>query len=315
MRVLRRLLPEAAPVGHQGPVAKESVRLRSNLSFAFATSDITEIRDLPASDGIPRFEITAAFLGLYGTDSPLPTYFTERLLHDQDEDSVQREFLDLFQHRILSLFYRAWEKYRYDAQFRDDGSDFLSRRLLSLLCLDPGSLPKDHRVPAVRLLGFAGLLTQVPHSADTLRGVLADYFEEMPVHIEQCVGRWLPIPEDQRNRLGAMNSRLGQDTSLGDRVFDRSCTFRVGFGPLGLDDFMSLLPCGDRMPEARELVDLVNGDGLDYEIELQLNEEEIPPLQLSGPTARLGWSSWLGKRPGAESRVRFLVKGWLHGRS
>ncbi|RPH38404.1 MAG: hypothetical protein EHM91_14000, partial [Planctomycetota bacterium] len=135
-----------------------------------------------------------------------------------------------------------------------------------------------------------------------------------PVEVEQCVGRWLPIPADQLNRLGAMNSKLGEDLSLGGRVYDRSCTFRVAMGPLGVKDFMSFLPCGDRMSEIRELVDLVNGDGLDYEIELRLKEEEIPPLPLSAPTSRLGWSSWLGQRAGAESRVRFLVKGWLHGR-
>jgi type VI secretion system protein ImpH len=314
MRVLRRLFPEAAPVGHQGPVAREAVRLRSALTFAFATSDIEQVRELPSSDGQPRFEITAAFLGLYGTDSPLPTYFTEQLLFDQDEDSLQREFLDLFQHRLLSLFSRAWEKYRYDAQFTGDGSDVLSRRFLALLGLDSTSFPKDHRIPSLRFLGLAGLLTQVPRSADSLRGVLEEYFQGIPVHVEQCVSRWLPIPPDQRNGLGVGNCRLGRDLSLGERVQDRSCTFRVGLGPVGLQDFMSLLPCGDRMPEARELVDLVNGDGLDYEIELRLRQEEVPPLQLSGPAARLGWSSWLGNRPDAESRVRFLVKGWLHGR-
>jgi predicted component of type VI protein secretion system len=58
----------------------------------------------------------------------------------------------------------------------------------------------------------------------------------------------------------------------------------------------------------------MNGDCLDYEIELRLRAEEVPPLQLSAPAARLGWSSWLGQREGMETRVRFLVKGWFHGR-
>jgi type VI secretion system protein ImpH len=176
-------------------------------------------------------------------------------------------------------------------------------------------LPEGHRVSPLRMLGLAGLLSQVPRSASTLQSLLSDYFDGIPVRIESFVGRWLPVPEDQRNRLALSNTSLGRDLTLGERVYDLSCTFRVALGPLSLQDFMAFLPCGDRMPELRELTDLVNGDGLDYEVELRLQEPEIPPLQLCGPTARLGWSSWLGRRDGMDTRIRFLVKGWLHGRS
>jgi type VI secretion system protein ImpH len=311
VRLLQHSSPGAAPVGYQGPVEKEAIRFRPVLDLAFAASDVAKIGADPGSAGAPRYEVATTFLSVYGAVSPLPTYFTEELI-GQDDESLQKEFIDLFHHRAISLFYRVWEKYRYTARFSPDGSDYFSKRFAMLLGID--RLPAGHHVGAVRLLGMAGLLTQVPRSASSLRSMIGDYFEGLPVRIDSCVGRWLPIPEDQRNRLALSNTRLGKDLSLGERVYDRSCTFRVALGPLSLEDFMAFLPCGDKMPELRELTDLVNGDGLDYEVELRLREDEIPPLQLSAPTARLGWSSWLGSKGSADSRIRFLVKGWLHGR-
>lgn len=310
VRLLQR--GAGAPVGHQGPVDREAIRFSPVLDLSFASSDVAKITETAGPDGTTRYDIATTFLSVYGSVSPLPTYFTEELL-SQDEESLQKEFLDIFHHRALSLFYRVWEKYRYTARFSSDGSDYFSRRFLSLLGVD--RLPPGHHVEAVRLLGLAGLLTQIPRSAASLRCLISDYFEGIPVRIDSCVGRWLPIPEDQRNRLATRNTRLGQDLSLGGRVFDVSCTFRVALGPLPIEEFMAFLPCGDKMPELRELTDLLNGDGLDYEVELHLVEDEVPPLQLSSPQARLGWSSWLGRRDGMETRIRFLVKGWLHGRS
>jgi type VI secretion system protein ImpH len=314
VRLLERLHPEAVRIGHQGPVAKEAVRLRPILDMNFAPSDVAGIEAVAEAGAPPKFEVSTTFLSLYGAVSPLPSYFTEQIL-EQDEESLLREFVDLFHHRLLSLFYRGWEKYRFAAGFEGGGLDSGSRRFLGLLAVDPDRLPAGHRIPAVRLLGFAGILTQGPHSAASVRAVLAEHFEGLPVDLQTCVGRWIPVPDDQRARLGLANARLGRDLTLGERVFDRSCTFRVAVGPLGLADFLDFLPGGPRLQELRELVDLVNGDGLDYDIELSLRKEETPPVRLGVAPARLGWCSWLGRPERSEPRVRTLVKGWIHGRS
>ena len=313
VRLIQSLYPTAPRVGHQGPVGGEMLRFRPTLDFAFAASDVSGIQE-SREDGVDgRLEVFTTFMGLYGTQSPLPSYITENLF-EADETSLSRGFLDLFHHRLISLFYRAWEKYRYDVQFTTGGQDALSKKLQLLMGMDPEGMPQDHHVPPVRLLGLAGLITQVPRSAASLRGMLNEFFVEIPFDVEPCVGRWLPVPADQRNRLARMNTTLGQDLLLGEQVFDRACTFRVSVGPMGFDDYVGFLPYGERLPELREVVDAMNGDCLDYEIELRLRAEEVPPLQLSAPAARLGWSSWLGQREGMETRVRFLVKGWFHGR-
>lgn len=313
VRLLQQVRPEAPRIGFQGPPAQESVRLRPSLNLGFATSDVASIKEVPGPNGTSRYEITTNFLSLYGSVSPLPIYYTEDLLA-QEDDSLQREFLDLFHHRLLSFFYRAWEKYRFAIQFSGGTDDYYSRRLLALLGIDPETRSPDSPVPAFRYLGLAGLLTQIPHSAESLRALLGDYFGDIPVRVESCVGRNIPIPADQLNRLGLENCSLGKNLSLGERVYDRACTFRVALGPLELEDFLSFLPPGKGTAQLHELVDHFNGDGLDYEVEISIRREAIPPLQLSGRTALLGWSTWLGQREGSESRVRFLVKGWFHGR-
>jgi type VI secretion system protein ImpH len=314
VQLLERAVPGSAPIGMLGPAELEAIRFQSGVSMDFATSDLTSLVRSTRPSGAPRFTLSTAFLGLYGASSPLPTYFTEQLL-EQEEEGLQQKFIDLFHHRILSLFYRVWTKYRISAQFRDDGKDPLSRCLLELLLGDARYLPPDHHVKPVRLLALGGLITQLPRTAATLAAALSEYFSGTPVEVESCVPRWLPIPEDQQNRLGGENSQLGRDVSLGERVYDRTSTFRVSLGPLGLDEFLAFLPPGEKTGELREIVDLMNGDALDYEIELLLRETEVPPLQLNSERALLGWSSWLGWRDGMETRVRFLVKGWFHGRS
>jgi type VI secretion system protein ImpH len=310
VRLLQSAFPDAAPVGGPGPAAREVVRLRPSLDLAFAPSDLSGIRQIQGPDGTRRYEVTTRFLGIYGPGSPLPSYFTEELLA-QDEQSLSRGFLDLFHHRLLSFLYRAWEKYRYDVQFRS-GADPLSRRLLALI--GAARLPEGHQVPAVRLLGVAGIFTRNPKSADGLRGILRDYFEGLSVELESCVPRWIPVPEDQQNRLGLSGCRLGKDLTLGERVLDRSGTFRITLGELSLKDYASFLPGGARRQELRELTDLFNTEGLDYELELRLREDQIPDARLASEEARLGLSTWLGRCPGMETRVTFLMEGWVHGR-
>lgn len=311
VRLLQHAFPDRARVGGPGPASQELLRFRPSLDMAFATSDVREVRPFVGPDGAPRYEVTVTFMGLYGTVSPLPSYFTEELLR-QEDDSITRGVLDLFHHRLLSLFYRSWEKYRLAARFKGDGTDPLTRNFTALLGVD--HLPGGHRLKSVRLLGMAGILTRNPKCAGAVAAMLNDYFEGTAFELDPCVPRWVRVPPDQENRLGRLNSRLGRDLTLGGKVLDRSGTFRVRISALGLRDFLGFLPGGDRLAELRELVDLVNTDGLDYEVELRLLRDETPELRLSSDTARLGWLTWLGGRPDRDPQVRFLMEGWVHGR-
>lgn len=315
VRTLQSVNRDAPRIGHNGPPQRERIRLRPVLDFAFPLSDIDSVEEIEQEDGTHRYRIDVAFMGLYGTSSPLPSHYTEDFLRREERESLLRGFLDIFHHRLLSLFYRVWEKYRTDAQFKSDASDYFTLRLLALLGMSRESIPHGHRVDPLRTLAYAGLISQQPRSAHLFEGMLSDYFPKASVDVEPFHGTWTPVPQDQQNRLGLSGCVLARDLTVGDQVFTRASAFKVGLSGLSFDEFMEFLPHGAKMPQLRELVDLFNTDCLDYVIELCVKAEEVPGLTLSGKTAWLGWSSWLGQgRPGSTNCVKFSIRGWFHGR-
>ncbi|MBZ0134873.1 MAG: type VI secretion system baseplate subunit TssG [Planctomycetes bacterium] len=317
VRLLHGLHKDAPKVGYQGPPERERIRFRPLLSMSFPVSDIAHVHALEQPDGGERYRLDLTFMGLYGASSPLPAFYTEDLIRLEDDDSLIRGFLDLFHHRLISFVFRVWEKYRHTVQYDPAGKDYYSRRLLTLLGAALEHLPHDESLRPGRLLGYAGLLTQHPRSAASLRALLAEHFPEAPVEIEQCKGRWCEISRAERNRLGEANCTLGQDTTLGQAVFDRAGNFGISMGPMDFDAYMEMLPDTDNMSQLRELVDVFNNDCLDYEVTLILRGDQVRRAQLNSRTeayTRLGWSSWLGESSEQDQTVTFTLRGWKHGR-
>lgn len=313
IRLLHAVYPDAPRLGTQGPPERERVRLRPSLNLNFGLADIATVDGIESPRGLDRIRLTVNFMGLYGSASPLPAHYTEEMLDDEQDDSLLRGFLDLFHHRLLSLLYRVWEKYRHAVQYDPAGQDWYSLRLLGLLGADTAMLPRDQHLRPGRLLAYAGLMTQQPRSAASLQALLADHFPEGGVEVESCRARWCEVPAGQRNALGRANCRLGTDLTVGERVLDRAGNFGIRVGPLAVDDFDGFLPPGDSMAQLRELVDLFNGDGLDYEVTLVLHGPGVPGLQLNSQRARLGWSTWLGRADAQDQEVTFRYSGWSHG--
>jgi type VI secretion system protein ImpH len=284
-----------SPVGSDGHAAAESIRFRPAVSLAFPTADVQKLEPAESDDPTrPRFRITTSFMGLYSADSPLPTFYAEDLIWKETDRDAARDFVDLFHHRALSLFYRAWEKYRYGIRFRHEGGDEYSQRLFSLIGLGTAPLIKSTGIPSVRLLRYAGLITHRPHSAAALAGILKDYFGLSNVEIDQCSERWVRIGTSQQNRLGIRNCSLGSDLCIGGRVRDRIGKFRVIIGPVGLQDFTRFLPVSTEYASMINLIRYFVTDRLDFDFKVTLRAEEAPPLCLSSQTPqRLGWTSCL----------------------
>ena len=307
VRLLEQASPEAVRVGHRGPAAEESVRLRPSSSMAFQSADVTRI-ERREGEGPPH-QVTATLMGLYGASSPLPAFYSEDILAYETQNAPEadpvRLLLDLFNHRLLSLLYRSWAKYRWAFNFEAGAVDPISRQMLSLLGVAGEALRSAVGVSPTRLLRYAGFITQRPKSATALAGVLSDYFEGQPVSVEQCVPRWMVIPQAQRNRLGRANSTLGLDLSLGESILDRSGKFRIHLGPFedqaSLEEF---LPETDSYRELGALVRLLVPDPLEYEVQISVRGSAVPECRISCDTgaARLGRVSWLDSQPGGPDR-------------
>ncbi len=309
VNLLERAEPDIVPIGGDGPVERETLRLRANASLGFPSSDISSIEtmtrpeaalpDLPA-----RYRLTVNFMGLYGAGSPLPAFYSEDIVAGNEAESSRRDFLDLFHHRYLSFVYRSWEKYRYYLRYRPGARDQFSQWLAGLIGLADMA---EAQVPVERperLLSSIGLLLLHGRSAATLASLISHYFDGLPVRIEQFIARQVVIEPAQRAHLGTANCALGVDCTLGLRVPDVSGKFRICVGPLSFAKFRGLLPDAAGYASLRRLVPFLLKDQLDYDLALTLRGTEIPVLELSPDCpARLGWSTWLGQAPERDSEV------------
>ncbi len=290
---------------------REPIRFRTTNSLSFPAGEIAELetKRVATAEGATRwrYDMTVTFLGLLGSVSPLPPYYLESLKVDEgssDEERALVDFLNLFNHRLVTLFYGIWRKYRYHLVYKTGARDRFSHRMFNLLGLDTndfsGARPwHQAEIDWIRLLPFAGLLSQYCHSASTLEAIVSAYFGGIPVRIEECCLRRVEVCEEQRNRLGGANSRLGDSLILGTRVYDISGKFRAHIGPLDRDAFRRLLPEGeDHRTLCALLTVLPRRVHLDFDIALALDGASGRGWRLGGGEPgldRLGWSTWLGR--------------------
>ncbi|MGH7987008.1 MAG: type VI secretion system baseplate subunit TssG [Candidatus Binataceae bacterium] len=297
VHLLEMLYPDRKPVGRQASPEEEAVRFRAHLSLSFPPSAIQEIE--PPGDGRPA-RMTAAFMGLTGPLGVLPRHYTELLLERmRRKDAAARDFFDLFNHRIIALFHRAWEKYRfyigYEQAARNGGAeDAFTAHLFDLLGMGTNGLRGRLEFADDALLYYAGLLGQRPRSASAVINILGDYFG-VPVEIAQFVGQWLEITEENRTRLGPgeVNNLLGANAVAGTRTWDQQAKFRVRVGPLSYDEFARLLPGGDAFRPFVQLTRYCVGQELDFDLQLVLKAPEVPWWHLGDQRPRLGFSTWL----------------------
>lgn len=306
LHLIERIERDAAPVGCQGPAGDEPIRLRPALDLGFPCGDLADAGWVD-NTGNGHLQVTLTFLGLYGSNSPLPAHFTEALLSEQEEDERVRAFIDLFHHRVFSLLYRVWKKYRYYVTFKTDGSDAISQVVRGFLGIGTPQLDRSLGISPLRLFRYVGLLSQRPRSAAGLVGQLADFFEGIDFDIEPCVGRWIWIQPNDRNSLGVEKCMLGENFLLGERIFDRSGKFRVRVGPVGFDDYAQFLPNGSAAADLAEIVRFYCEDPLEHDISVTLRGEEVPetPLGEPGLLGRLSWTTWLKSQPSEDKSVIF----------
>jgi type VI secretion system protein ImpH len=296
LRLIECLHPERPRLGMSTRPVDDPIRLRQEPAMRFEAASLTRFE---AADGSAPHRLTVRFLGLLGPNGPLPLHLTEyaqeRLRQHGDRTFIR--FLDIFHHRMLSLFYRAWANNEPAISFDRPEADRFSDYVASMAGLGMASLRRRDDISDHTKLYYCGRLASQTKSAEGLQDILNDYFE-LPVRIEQFVGEWLPLPAQSICRLGLdpANGTLGRSVMVGLKVWGCQHKFRVTLGPLSFDDYESLLPVGTRIRRLVALVRNYIGDELAWEVRLVLKRAQVPALRLNG-NCRLGWSTWLGTPP------------------
>jgi type VI secretion system protein ImpH len=279
VHLLERLFKDQGKLGTGDDMRSEPIRFETLNSLAFPGSEVAAVLpplsfrkqaelldtaqrgdEAPADpDALPPvadmlklgagpLRMSVTFMGLYGVSSPLPSYFTDPITLKKIEYFELKKFLDIFTHRLYSLFYRSWKKYRHHAQFQPQRPDDYTLRLLALT----GQWPRRNRKAQsqgesaefnLRRIPYARFLGNRVRSAKGLQQLLRGYFGFEKVVIRQFVSTWVEIP--LKASLGQPQVRLGTTCRLGDRMQDRMSRFTVEIGPLPRPVFNSFLPTAE----------------------------------------------------------------------
>jgi type VI secretion system protein ImpH len=310
LRLIESAYPELSRLGQSERPSGDPVRLGQSASLAFEPGMVTHFE--VGAGGRARLEV--GFLGLLGANGPMPTHLAEYVrdrIRNAGDMTLSR-FLDVFHHRMLSLFYRAWSAAQPVASLDRPDGDRFGVYIGSMFGLGQPALRSRDRVPDPSKLHFAGRLADRRRNAEGLAALLGDYFR-VPVQVQQFVGGWMRLAADQRTRLrsGPLAARLGVDTVIGTAVWSVQHKFRLVIGPLDLAQYRSLLPGGAQLGKLVDWVRFYVGDHLDWDLRLVLRRDQVPRMQICGGT-RLGLDSWLLGRPAARDAADLLLHPLAH---
>lgn len=290
--------PKARRLGEANTLRHDPIRLSQEAHLVFSPVSISGVEP-PAGERPARIRIRN--FGLVGPNGPLPTFLIEHICRRAAQgDHAWQAFLDVIQHRLITLFYRAWAIHSPVVQEDRPQDNPLTRDLLCLLGLGDLDAGDESPIDPHSLVYFAGRIVPSPGSAEALEAVLSGSFG-VPARVVCFQGEWMDIPPSCHLKLGASpeTGALGQTTVIGERIWSIQQRFRVRLGPMSLTDYERFLPraSSGTLDALRAWVRLIAGLGLTWDLQLVLRKEDAPGVQL-GAGARLGWTTWMhSERP------------------
>jgi type VI secretion system protein ImpH len=309
VRLLEEIFADRTPPAEGIDPRREVVRFRHAVRLDFPASDVELVR--APREGEPA-EMVVNVLGLAGGLGPLPQAVTE-LIIDRSfrKDTALRDFLDIFNHRLVSLLYRARKKYRPALDSRAPDTGRIAAVVRAFIGLGTPHLADRMDIPDRALLAYAGLLVDSFRSTVGLERIVEDYFGT-PVETLPFQGTWQTLDDSDTTRLGVTgrNQRLGESAILGRRIWDAEAGFELRIGPLTFAQFLSFLPNGRAYRALLATVTFYVRAEPGFAFRLVLKKEEVPALRLSAAEgAFLGWTSWLKTRAFAKDDAQVRLRG------
>lgn len=291
LRLIEATHSDRPRLGRSRRPSQDAVRLSQAPELAFPTSTISAFS---TDEEAGHHRLTQRFFGLFGPNGALPLHLTEYARDRQrnHQDPTLVAFADVFHHRMMSLLYRAWATGEPAPSFDRPDDDPFGTKLDALAGLAGESFECRDAMPDLAKRYFAGLLAATPRSEAGLKAILSRFFRA-ETSIESFIGSWLHLERHDRGRLGT--ACLGGSASLGEKVWSREARFRIRMGPLSLEDYRRLLPGGQSLKRLAAIIRGYAGDTLEWELNLVLDRNEVPPTVL-GYSGSLGHTSWIGMR-------------------
>jgi len=296
LRRLECLFDDKPRWGRARRPADEAVRFGQEPELSFAPAPLASFQ--AGREGRPP-QLQVRLFGLLGPNGPLPLHITEyarERLRNAGDPTLSR-FLDVFHHRFITLFYRAWAQAQPHVNRDRPAEDRFATYLGAFFGVAPAAFRGRDALPDEAKFFHVGALIRQTRNAEGLRAIL-QHFCAVPVQIEEFVGHWMVLAARERTYLGRDVAALGSSAVAGGRVWDRQYKFRVRLGPLTLSQYEAFLPGGTLIQKLVDWVRLYLTFELEWDVRLILRQDQVPPLKL-GRSGRLGWTTWLGTRRAA----------------
>lgn len=301
--------PNLPSLGSTDSLTNEPVRLRSRARLGFPGKEIDAVEfdyDNPSKPAAIR----TTFLGLYGVDARMPSYFIDEIAQNRDGAEPLSAFLDMFHHRIATQFYRAWRKYRFPAGFKRGGTDDVSRCLVSLVGLGIGHAAIEQTVGTRKLLSMLGLASQRTRTAEGLAGVLQHAVPDATITVTEFHPVWIQLNQFEP-------TALGENCVLGRGFYDRGNCTRVVIAPTTPESVLGLTPGHEIHAEIMALLRFYLGYEANALLEMHVAPELMPRAELSSDQVSLGYTTQLeqAKHPYAKVASTRVQLGMWDGRS
>ncbi len=301
LRVLEQADPARPRLGEARRPADESVRLEQPPHLTFAPSDVAMVETGPRG----RLRLAQYGFGMFGPNGALPFHLTELVFERRrhHDDATISDFINLFQHRLTALFYRAWaDSDPVASQSRPDDDDFADFLGALIGMFDESACDRD-TVPDYSKFCRAGQIAAGSRSADGLEAILSDYFRQQ-IEVREFVGGWLSIPDELRTRLGGTDeaAALGRAATLGAASWQRQGKFEVVVGPMSFEAFLQFLPGSRALRSLADFIRFYTSGEWSWQVRLLVEHGDAPGVTL-GQVGRLGWTSWLGRKPDVAADV------------
>ena len=295
--------------------SKEPIRFISSAGLEFPIRDVVDL--FSTEKGRYFFEVS--FLGLHGSQSPLPTYYLENLATEYlHKETKLVDFMNLFNHRLVLFLHHIWRKYRYYINFRNEGTDVFSQRMFSLVGLGHEKTRSRLSIHHSKMLAYAGMLASPGRSPEVVASLVSHCFDLPNVNLKEWCFRYVNISENEQNRLGGMLKEIGQSPkgrsclgvnfTLGSKNPDRGGKFELQLNDLTRKQFLSFLPNGENYLSLTTFVAFVLKDQFAWDLRLGLRPKQIGGMQLGDEkNTMLGWTSFVGK-PDQKPKVTICIR-------
>lgn len=297
---------EGNPLGTSSSPRYERFRLVQEASLNFPPSSIASADHDEESD---RLNIIIRCLGMLGPNGALPTVLTEHTIRRvrSKKDKTLYAFVNMLQHRLFTLFYRAWALNRPSVDYTWGKASKYRNHMAALAGVHDVHEEHPCQIEPRAFLYYCGLFSSYTANRDDLVAFLRDYFD-VPVELTEFVGNWLVISKADRARLGRLKNTttLGVNLVLGERIWNAHLRYRIHIGPVDHDDFLRFLPNHPSFYRLKDSLQKYVGSQYDCILTMALRAESVPSISL-GKKSFLGWNTWMGKRRKSEDANNFSI--------